>query len=69
MAKRHAEHADIRDLSSQMRNVGRQVTHGGSGAVQLAHYRGFQGGYEQAMKDHKNGKMTKDNAMKPGRMK
>ena len=59
----------IRDLVTEMRNAGRHVIRGGAGTIELAHYRGFQGGYEQAMLDHKKGRMKLENAFLPSRMK
>lgn len=44
-------------------NLGR----GADGAIALGYYRGFQGGYEQAMKDAKAGKMKAEYAFKPHR--
>lgn len=44
-------------------SLGRQA----DGAVALGYFRGFQAGYEQAMRDSKAGCLDKENAFRPNR--
>lgn len=58
----------IHDLNMDVRSIGRVATSRAAGSIELAYYRGFQGGYEQAMRDIQEGCLNKDNALRPSRL-
>lgn len=62
-------HPCIVDLTQEARMNGERLSRSGPGGIELAFYRGFEGGYEQAMLDHKNGCMKKDYAHQSSRAK
>lgn len=53
----------LKDFTKRLALVGAQA----DGALEVVYMRGFQAGYEQAMKDKRASKLHKDRALEPSR--
>jgi len=58
---------NVRDIKFNMRGRGARLDKEASGAVSLSYMRGFQVGYEQAVRDAKRGTLQVGNALLPHR--
>jgi hypothetical protein len=55
--------ARLKDFTKKAALLGAEA----DGALELVFMRGFQTGYEQAMRDHRKGELRKANALNPSR--
>lgn len=58
---------NIRDIQSELRGRASRQSALAVGASSLAYMRGFQAGYEQAVKDNKRGKLRLEYSLQPHR--
>ena len=58
---------NIADIHRDIQGRGERLDRLARGAVSLSYLRGFQAGYEQAVKDSKRGRLNIDNALNPER--
>ena len=66
-AAKDAGSRNVRDIRFLIRGRGANLDRQVSGSISLSYMRGFQAGYEQAVKDSKRGRLNIDNALFPSR--